>query len=102
MNLDSAISPSATRPPNSPYSRPPIVEALLDIQVDLPGDFPAKDLLKCQQRIEKDYPVRKEHELHGVRVSVTPDESSSSISKRAAGYVFTTPDGKQLFQAKTS
>lgn len=85
--------------PSSPYSRPPIVEALLDIQVDLPGDFRVESLLKCQQKVKKDYPGTKTAQFVTSEVEFG-QKLSTSASSESAGYVFGSPDGKQLFQAK--
>lgn len=85
--------------PGSPYSHPPIVEALLDIQVDLPGDFALDTLLKCQQKVKKDYPDRKSAQDVTGEISVG-QKVSASASTEPTGYVFASPDKKQLFQAK--
>ena len=85
--------------PGSPYSRAPIVEALLDIQVDLPGDFALDTLLKCQQKVKKDYPDRKAAQDVTGEISVGRKVSATATSE-STGYVFISPDKKQLFQAK--
>lgn len=85
--------------PAPTYTRPPIVEALLDIQVELPGDFRLDKLLKCQQKVKSDYPEMKLKHQNAVRASFG-QEVTSSASSRHSGYAFISPDKKQLFQAR--
>ncbi len=86
--------------PGSPYSRPPLVEALLDIQVDL-GEMPTESLLRCPNKVKKDYPGVKKAQQNTVEFSFGK-KVSSSASSESTGYVFASPDKKQLFQAKRS
>lgn len=85
--------------PGSPYSRPPIVEALLDIQVNLPGDFSLDSLLKCQQRLKTEYPERKHAQDVTGEISVGRKVSASATTE-PTGYIFFSSDKRQLFQAK--
>lgn len=85
--------------PGSPYNRAPIVEAILDIQVDLPGDFSLNSLLKCQKNVKKDYPDRREAQNVMGEISVG-QKLSASASTEPTGFIFVSPDKKQLFQAK--
>lgn len=80
------------------YSRPPLVEALLDIQVD-PGTLAVETLLKCQRNIKSEYPDRKDARYATAEFSFGR-KVSSSASSESAGYIFTSPDKKQLFQTK--
>lgn len=85
--------------PTATYTRPPIVETLLDIQVDLPGDFQLEKLLKCQNDVKNDYPEMQKKNLGAMQVSFGQGVSSSA-SMKPHGYVFIAPDKKQLFQAR--
>ena len=83
----------------TPYAHPPIVEAVLDIQVELPVGTSLADLERCQRKIRKDYPTQKT--VQQVSGEVTLGTSvTTSTSSEFTGYVFSSSDGKQLFQAK--
>jgi uncharacterized protein (TIGR04255 family) len=84
----------------SPYSRPPIVEAILDIQVDLPGDLSRGELLKCQRKVKKDYPNRTDTLDINLRGEMTGPRVSASATSEPTGYAFASPDAKQVFQVK--
>src|SRR4051794_27014740 len=85
--------------PNTRDTKDPIVEAVLDIQVDLPGDFALESLRKCQQRVKKDYPESQDTQHVTGEISIGPKVSTSTSSEQA-GYVFPSSDKNQLFQAK--
>jgi uncharacterized protein (TIGR04255 family) len=84
---------------DSPYSRTPIVEALLDIEVELTVDFAVDTLTKCQKWVKNDYPDRKRTQHVTGQISVG-QKLSTSASTESAGYVFTSSDKTQIFQAK--
>jgi uncharacterized protein (TIGR04255 family) len=86
--------------PNT-YSRDPLVEVLLDIQVDTPSDFSLDSLAKCQNKVKAAYPQKRAARNVTGEFSVG-QKITASASDEAAGYVFLSPDGKQLFQAKRS
>jgi uncharacterized protein (TIGR04255 family) len=85
--------------PGSRYSRPPIVEAILDIQVDLPGDFETDSLLKCQGGVKGDYPAKSKAQNITGEVSIG-QKLSTSASAEAVGFIFRSADGTRMFQAK--
>ena len=78
------------------YSRPPIVEAIIDFQVKLPEGVATADLERCQDAAYSD---RK-------ALNVTVDgvdfgrEGSTVKTSRHVGFLFTSSDEKQLFQAR--
>jgi len=80
------------------YTRAPIVEVLLDIKVDLPNDFRIDKLLKCQQKVKSDYPDKRK-KTFGTLHATFGKEVSSSASMRPAGFIFSSTDKRQLFQA---
>lgn len=83
------------------YSRAPIVEAVLDIQVELPSDFSLDELLKCQKEVKSEYPEKRPAQF--VRGEVTVGQRvSTSASAEPVGYSFISHDQKQRFQAKTT
>lgn len=83
------------------YSRDPLVEVILDIQVDMPSGFSLDSLAKCQSKVKSAYPERRAARNVTGEFSVG-QKVTASASDEAAGYVFLSPDGKQLFQAKRS
>ena len=88
-------------PLGPPYNRAPIVEAILDVQVDPAGAVEADVLAKCQNRVKADYPDRKTAQfVHG---HITLGESIATATSSAHdGYVFSSADQKRRFQAKRS
>lgn len=89
----------ATKMPPQKYSKPPIVEALLDVQVEVPDRVKLDDLLKCQKAVKSDYPDRKSTQHFAARFLFGPVMSTSATS-RAVGYAFESIDRKQLFQVR--
>ncbi|MHB1423330.1 MAG: TIGR04255 family protein [Gemmataceae bacterium] len=71
------------------YSRPPIVDAIIDFQVELPADVGLSDLEHCQDAA---YPDKKV-------LTVTADLSSTTTSGQV-GFRFTSADEKQIFEAR--
>lgn len=87
--------------PGSPYSRAPIVEAIFDIQVELPSSFDLTSLLKCQNKVKADYPKRKKaQQFTGEFLFGDQDKVSTSASSEQVGYVFSSEDENQMFQVK--
>src|SRR5258708_5953843 len=83
----------------SPYSRPPITEAILDFQVELPSELSVSLLAQCHETIRSDYPtIRPLKEAFG-QFEVAPTIAASA-SSRDVGHAFTSEDGKQIFQAR--
>ncbi|AWM40523.1 hypothetical protein GobsT_09680 [Gemmata obscuriglobus] len=82
------------------YSRAPLIEAVLDIQVSLAPDFPLDKLQNCQKRVKAEYPGRKETRLHHGHFEFANQKSLTSTSTHPLGYQFVSADKKQVFQAK--
>jgi uncharacterized protein (TIGR04255 family) len=85
--------------PPQRYSRPPIVEAILDVQVEVPERIKLDDLVKCQKALRKDYPDRKSTQHIAARFSFGPIVSAATMS-RPVGHAFESVDKKQVFQVK--
>jgi len=85
--------------PKTSYTRTPIVEALLDIQIETPLGVSLDSLLKCQRSIRKDYPSRREAQNHTGHLLFGEKVSATAVSE-SVGSVFASHDGKRLFQAK--
>jgi uncharacterized protein (TIGR04255 family) len=81
------------------YSKPPLVEALLDFQVELPASFAVESLEQCHDKLRADYPTS-----HPLKKAFGKfefgDEVTASASSHPMGYRFTSADGLQLFQAR--
>src|SRR5438067_1264700 len=81
------------------YTRAPITEALIDIQVDLPPQIKLKDFEAIQAGVKIDYPGRRS------RISVRGELSAgeqlgATAQQKTTGYLFYSPDEKQVFQAR--
>lgn len=83
----------------TPYTRPPIVEAVLDIQAELPAGISLADLERCQRKIKKAYPTQKAVQHFSGEVTLGASVTTTTSSE-FSGHVFSSFDGKQLFQAK--
>ena len=71
------------------YTRPPIIEAILDIQVQLPSDFNVELFAKCQEKVKQKYPNRKAAKEAKGHFSFGPTISTSASSE-STGYFFVT------------
>lgn len=83
-----------------PYSKPPLVEALLDFQVELPAGFAVENLAKCHDKVKADYPTSHPLKKAFGKFELG-DEVSASATSHQLGYRFPSADGLQLFQART-
>ncbi len=83
------------------YSKAPITEAILDIQVEKAPSYAASMLLDCQDQVRADYPTKRE--LKTAIAQFTLDEytaSASASSPQVHGFAFISEDKKQLFQVR--
>lgn len=78
------------------YSRPPIVEAIIDFQVQLPESVGLSDLERCRNAA---YSGKK-----SLNRTVDPVEvgkqGTTFATFRPVGFLFASADEKQLFQAR--
>lgn len=85
--------------PSGHYQRSPLTEAILDIQVELAGDFVTSELAKCHTGVAKEYPNSQDVTTsEGIFKFGESPESSASTKK--IGYRFSSAAGSQLFQAR--
>lgn len=82
------------------YTRPPIVEAILDIRVEAPVDLTPSHLAMCHQRLRNDYPVKRALRLTHAQLSVADDAFGAAGQSIDVGYAFVSADGKRVFQAR--
>src|SRR6516165_7350370 len=82
-----------------PYSKAPITEAIIDLRVKLPESVTLSELEHLQASEHDAYPTRKKIRLaHGlIEVGEAVATSARSIE---LGFMFTSPDEKQVFQGK--
>ena len=85
--------------PANSYSRSPLVEALLDFQVELPKDFVAKKLEECQEPVKVDYPSSSPLRHAYGRIELG-DQVNASATSQDIGNRFVDASGLQIFQAR--
>lgn len=86
---------------NRDLSRPPIVEAVIDIDCDMPPNQKLESLLdEAKRRYRQDYPKIQPRFQHQVTVKVG-EADPPSASQRIHAYLFSTDDGKQLVQVRS-
>lgn len=84
-------------------AKAPIVEAVLDINCDLPPDHSLEDKGRFARLFEAEYPVIRERRLHEQQIALkTGQLENMSISQRLEAIQFLTEDEKQLVQARAS
>lgn len=83
-----------------PYSKPPLTEALLDIQVGLPEDTSVKLLETCHDEVRAQYPTKLLMKAGFARLEAG-EHLTATTSEKPIGHRFLTDDGLQIFQART-
>lgn len=83
--------------------KPPIIEAVLDIDCELP---PSLDIIKVQRmaskELAKSYPKMRPTFLQDHRVETTPtNEVKYSVTNQINGFQFIKNDGRQIVQFRT-
>ena len=81
------------------FPNPPITEALIDIRVQLPGNVSLADLENLHTQIKHGYPDKKtRNRWEGTLELKGEKEPLKTIRSQIDGYLFSTPDGKQVAQ----
>ena len=83
----------------SHYSKAPITEAILDIQVEAHEGLTATLLAGCQDSVRSDYPTKRELKAAFAHFEVGAQLAASTTSQDL-GFAFVSQDGKQLFQVR--
>lgn len=79
----------------------PITEALIDIRIKIKDSFDVKLFESLYQGISNQYPEKKERHKWEGRFELKKAEGPiSSGTQTIDGYIFTSKDGKQVFQAR--
>jgi len=84
------------------FPNPPIVEALLDIKVNLAKEVNLETLASFQDKIKSEFPTRKEKFSWHFDFKINPHNLPESQQPKGGtiGYLFNSPDGKKIVQAR--
>lgn len=85
-------------------SKPPIVEAIVDFDCDVPPSVELKSLEQSAREVFRErYPDAQARYLQEVRVATGQDGAfNSSLQRSLQAWMFKVPDGKQLVQVRQS
>jgi uncharacterized protein (TIGR04255 family) len=79
----------------------PITEALIDIRVKIRSDFDVEQFQSLHNAITTQYPDKKKrHKWEGKFEFKNGETPISASTETIDGYLFTSADGKQIFQAR--
>ncbi|MEK6691493.1 MAG: TIGR04255 family protein [Nitrospirota bacterium] len=79
----------------------PITEALIDIRIKIKEDFDIAQFLSLHDAISSQYPDKKtRHKWEGRFEFKKGETPISAGTEKIDGYIFTSADGKQIFQAR--
>jgi len=83
-------------------TRPPIVEAVVDFDCDLPQGFELKALEKsAREKFEDRYPLMLPRLMQEMRLQIGPDGPSNPLTKHGLeAFLFNQSDRKQLVQVR--
>jgi uncharacterized protein (TIGR04255 family) len=81
------------------YSQSPIVEALLDIRVELPPDVKLDDLQRIHDRVSNLYPNREEQLLFKAEITGGANVSATA-NQSPVGYLYSNENRKKVLQTK--
>jgi uncharacterized protein (TIGR04255 family) len=80
------------------YSRAPITEAILDLKVMLPENFPLEKLLEIHTRIHDRFPESEPIHVSSLAIHAGT-ELQVDASQQHSGFLFRSQDGLRIFQA---
>lgn len=83
-----------------PYAHAPIVEAVIELRVELPDGTSLDDLLAAHAGEEERYPKQERRMLVLNQVGVTDDGLNAQTTGQQIGHVFTSADGKNIYHAR--
>lgn len=82
-------------------SKAPIAEALIDIRVKVRDDLKTEQFDSIYNSISREYPVKKTRSKFESKLEFKKGESPlSAATETIDGYIFTSDDQKQIFQAR--
>ena len=80
------------------YSRAPITEAILDLKVILPDNFPIERFLEIHARVRDRFPTSEPIHVGSLAIQAGP-EIQVDASRQHSGFLFRSKDGLRIFQA---
>jgi len=80
------------------YSRAPITEAILDLKVILPDNFPIERFLDIHARVRDRFPTSEPIHVGSLAIQAGP-EIQVDASRQHSGFLFRSKDGLRIFQA---
>lgn len=87
----------------SKLSKPPIVEAVVDFDCDMPLDFDLrKEQIRIQEAVSSNYPTLEPIHKTDFLLNLTPGDATSEVSQSLEALRFRTSDGNQLIQYRNS
>lgn len=80
------------------YSRAPIIEAIIDLRVTLPGEFPVDKLADLHALIDDRFPTKEFLHTSAVMIQAGPTMKIDT-SQQHSGFLFRSEDKRRVFQA---
>src|SRR5258708_17077988 len=80
------------------FSRAPITEAILDLKVILPDNFPIEKFLEIHARIHDRFPTSEPIHVGSFAIQAGP-EIQVDASRQHSGFLFRSKDGLRIFHA---
>lgn len=87
-------------PPQLPYPKAPITEAIIDIRVQLPEGTQVAELEKVHEGLEVAYPTKRNRMLAEFHGQMGEQGATAAASSKPIGFLFKSADEKQVFQAR--
>ncbi len=81
-------------------TRAPIVEALIDLSVELPSQVGLGELARMQDELREEYPQRRERFSWQAQWKLGQEPAAQGVSGGPDGYLFTSANGQQVVQAR--
>ena len=86
--------------PGRHYPRPPIKEALIDIQVALPAAVEVESLSAIHEEIKHEFPLAKKRFFLQAAIPLLEGDGVGLSTRQHRGYSFYSADGRYAFQAR--
>lgn len=83
------------------YTKPPIIEAVIDIRAELSPDFQIENLAVIHEQIKAAYPSREDVTMFQANIQFRPEGKVNSAQTQL-GYLFRSADKKQIVQVRTN
>lgn len=90
----------ASQPKVLSYSRPPVREAIIDIQIDALPEEVLPKLKECGTEFESSYPKTKTQYLGKISMKFSDADMTSEQNKQLLGYIFQSSDENRCVQLR--